>query len=95
MFREDCSGSRMFCVKNANVKYVECECPEWKMAVCKSCKSFIFLHHLSRAETDVKSYLLPCHTIGNLCHPPGHALSSLPVVEGYRKVNTVEKLLDS
>lgn len=40
MFREDCVLEAEGSVQNANVKYVECECPGWKTAIGKSCKSF-------------------------------------------------------
>lgn len=42
----------------------------------------IFLSNLSHGETDVQSNLIPYRATVNLCHPSGHALSSLPVAEG-------------
>lgn len=55
----------------------------------------IFLPNLSCAETGVKSNLIPYHAAVNLCHPSAHGLSSVPVIEGHRKVNAAEKLLYS
>lgn len=48
-------------------------------------KAANLLPNLSCAETDVESNLTPYHTTVNICHPSGHALSSLPVVEGMQE----------